>query len=241
MIAVDADGAIRTVTLDRPDRHNALDWEGLSALEAAIAEADEPVIYLHGAGESFCAGADLNVVAELSRREAAAFARRGQRVATAIEEQEAVVVCGIDGPARGGGVELALACDVRVATPTATLGETGIELGLFGAWGGTIRLPEVIGQGDALEFALTGRIVDAAEARQMGLVSRVVDHPRDVAVRIAGHEGAAIRTLKDRIRDDADRETKARREAEAFAILVDAYSAGLEAAEAGADPGMPSD
>ncbi|OLZ42082.1 enoyl-CoA hydratase [Natrinema saccharevitans] len=231
MIDVDADGRIRTVTIDRPEARNALTEDGLEALEAAVADADEPVIYLRGRGPAFSAGADLNEVAALEgdRDRAAEFARLGQRVARTIEDSPAVVVAGIDGPARGGGLELALACDVRVGTPASTYGEPGVSFGLFGAWGGTVRLPRVLGEGDALEFALSGRSVDAEEALRMGLISRIEDDPRTVAAEIADNATDALAVLKRRLRDDGERATQERREAAAFADLVAAHADDVDA------------
>jgi len=220
MIRTAVDGPLRTITLDRPARRNALRPAELSALEGALEVATEPVLYLGGAGEAFCAGADLDVVRELSGPGAAAFARHGQRVADALEGYDGAVVAGIDGAARGGGVELALACDLRIATPAATFAETGVALGLFGAWGGTARLPDVVGLGEALDIGLSGRTLSAAEARTAGLVSRVLDDPREAAAALAQHDAAALRTVKARLRDDADRDTQLAREAEAFADLV---------------------
>lgn len=227
MIETAVDGGVTRVTLDRPDRRNAFTEDGLRALRAAVTDAATPVVHLTGAGEAFSAGADLTVVRELDREEARAFARLGQRVGDAIEAAESVVVAGVDGPARGGGVELALACDVRVATPRATFAETGVSLGLFGAWGGTTRLPRVVGEGEAMDLALSGRTVDAEEALRMGLVSRVVDDPAAVAAEIAANDPAALAALKRRLRDDADRAVKHAREAEAFADLVEANAADL--------------
>ncbi|SEQ92556.1 enoyl-CoA hydratase/isomerase family protein [Natrinema salaciae] len=231
MIDVDVNGPIRTVTIDRPEARNALTVDGLETLEAAIEDADEPVIYLRGRGPAFSAGADLNEVAALegNRDRAAEFARLGQRVARTIEDSPAVVVAGIDGPARGGGLELALACDVRVGTPDSTYGEPGVSFGLFGAWGGTVRLPRVVGEGDALEFALSGRPIDAEEALRMGLVSRIEDDPRTVAVAIADNAADALAALKRRIRDDGERATQERREAAAFADLVAAHATDVDA------------
>lgn len=221
MIRSTADGNVRLLTIDRPERRNAFTRDGLDALETALEAAAEPVIYLTGAGDAFSAGADLDTVASLDREAAVAFATRGQEVATALAEYDGVVVAGIDGPARGGGVELALACDVRVATPDATLAETGVRLGLFGAWGGTSRLPDVVGEGNALDIALSGRVLSATEARRMGLVSRVVDEPRTVAESLAENSPAAMRTIKQRIRDDAESERKEKREAAVFGELID--------------------
>lgn len=220
MIRTAVDGAVRTITLDRPDCRNALTVSGLDEIRTIVEDAPEPVVYIHGAGEAFCAGADLETVGGLSGEEAEAFVRRGQGVAEALAGYDGVVVAGIDGPARGGGVELALACDVRVATPDATLAETGAKIGLFGSWGGTVRLPEIVGYGEAMDVALSGRTLDAEEACRMGLVSRVVDEPAAVATEIAANDADAIRTIKARIRDDADRETQETREARSFARLV---------------------
>jgi enoyl-CoA hydratase/carnithine racemase len=220
VIATAREGDVCVVTLDRPGRRNALTLDALDALETAVTSADAPVVSLRGAGSAFCAGADLDAVAGLPDREAAErFARRGQAVARAIETADPVVVAGVDGPARGGGVELALACDLRMATPEATFAESGVTLGLLGAWGGTVRLPEVVGRGEAMDLALSGRVVDADAALRMGLVSRVVDDPGVVAREIASNDAGALRALKRRLRDDADRETRERREAAAFADL----------------------
>ncbi|SFS66465.1 enoyl-CoA hydratase/isomerase family protein [Halostagnicola kamekurae] len=229
MIRSESDGQIRRVTFDRPDARNALTTDALEDLESAIKAAEEPVIYLEGAGPAFCAGADLSAVADLDRERAVAFARRGQRVARTLEDAESVVVAGIDGPVRGGGLELALACDVRVGTPAATLGEPGVTFGLFGAWGGTVRLPRVLGEGDALEFALSGRVLDAEEARRVGLLSRIEADPWTVAEELAANAPDALAVLKRRIRDDRERAAQERAEAEAFGDLLEAHAADVRA------------
>ena len=220
MIETTIEGRVAFVTLDRPGRRNALTPDGLDALEAAIEACETPVICLRGEGPAFCAGADLDVVAELDREEAAAFAERGQGAAKTIEDSPAVVIAAIDGAARGGGVELALACDLRVASPEATFAETGVRLGLFGAWGGTVRLPRIVGEGNAMDLALSGRTVDSEAALRMGLVSRVTDEPAAVAREVAANDPAALERLRSLLRhrgSDADRE---RGEREAFAALV---------------------
>ena len=230
-VDVDADRSIRIVTIDRPEARNALTVDGLEALETAVADAAESVVYLHGAGPAFCAGADLRAVADLDgdRERAAEFARLGQGVARTIEDAPVVVVAGIDGPARGGGLELALACDVRVGTPDSTYGEPGVTFGLFGAWGGTVRLPRVLGEGDALEFALSGRSVGATEALRMGLISRIEDEPRRVAEELAANPADTMTALKRRLRDHRDHETQERCEAEAFGDLVAAHADDVDA------------
>ncbi len=221
MIRTTTEGDLRVLTLDRPARRNALTPEGLDSLHDAVAAATEPVVYLTGTGSAFCAGADLDVVADLDRPAAKRFARQGQRVTAALAGYDGAVVAGIDGPARGGGVELALACDVRVATPAATVAESGVTHGLFGAWGGTARLPRVVGEGVAMDLSLSGRVLDAQAARQVGLVSRVVEEPRAVAEGLLDSDPRALRVIKRRLRDDAPVETQTDREAAAFADLVE--------------------
>lgn len=223
MIRTEHDETLTTITFDRPERRNALTWEALDDLESTVMAAQTPVLYLAGSGKAFCAGADLDVVSQLSRPEAVAFARRGQQVANALETYDGAVVAGIDGAARGGGVELALACDIRLATADATFAETGVSLGLFGAWGGTRRLPQVVGHGEALDIALSGRELDATEARRMGLVSRIVASPRAVATRLAENDADALRVIKQRLRDTAGQAAQERRETAAFGALVEAF------------------
>ena len=232
MVRIEDAGEVRVVTLDRPERRNALTPEALDDLEAAVVDCTAPVVYLRGAGEAFCAGADLSVVADVADSgDVEPFVRRGQRVADAIESAPAVVVAGVDGPARGGGVELALACDVRLATPGATFGEPGVTFGLFGAWGGTVRLPEVVGLGDALDLSLSGRVVDAEEALRIGLVSRVVEEPRSVAESLAENDHQAMALLKERLRDRGSKADREDAEVAAFEALVEAHAddlAGLD-------------
>jgi len=222
MVRSHGDGSVRVLTLDRPEKRNALRPNDLSELAAAVEAATEPVIYLHGAGSAFCAGADLDAVSTLD--DPAAFARLGQRVASTLASTDAVVVCGVDGAARGGGVELALAADVRVATPDATFAEPGVRFGLFGAWGGTVRLPRVMGEGNALEFALSGRVLDADDALRTGLVSRVSADPEAVAADIGAGTPDALRVVKTRIRDRRDDDIQETAEAAAFADLVEAHA-----------------
>ncbi|MDR5672241.1 enoyl-CoA hydratase/isomerase family protein [Halalkaliarchaeum sp. AArc-GB] len=215
---------IRTIELANPDRRNAVTPGDLTRLESAISHAErtgDPVVYLAGAGAAFCAGADLETVVSLS--DPAGFARHGARVARRIDESDPVVVAGIDGPARGGGVELALACDLRIATPEATFAESGVLHGLFGAWGGTVRLPRIVGEGNALDLSLSGRTIDAQHAHRIGLVSRITDDPFDVAIDLAERPADALRGIKRRVRDRSDVDAQERAEAELFARLHDRH------------------
>jgi len=144
------DGDVRVVTLDRPDQRNALTGDALEAIREAVRDPP-PVVHIRGEGAAFSAGADLGEVrrvatmvdaaagdepmsADEARDVVGPFVRAGQRTTRAVAQSDAVVVAGVDGAARGGGVELALACDLRIATPDATFAEPGVTFGLFGAW-----------------------------------------------------------------------------------------------------------
>lgn len=221
MIEVESEAGIRTIRLARPTARNALTTAGLQQLNDELEAADEPVVYLTGAGDAFCAGADFAEIDGLTDRQAAtAFARLGQSVTRAMETSEAIVVAGIDGPARGGGVELALAADLRVATPTATFAETGVDIGLFGAWGGTVRLPEVVGRAQAKDLALSGRTIDASEARRIGLVTRITEDPESVAQELATKPTRSLRAIKRLLSRSDPHENQFEREASAFAELI---------------------
>jgi enoyl-CoA hydratase/carnithine racemase len=219
-IQTDREGAVLVVTVDRPASRNALTVEALAALRDAIEAADAPVLALRGAGEAFCAGADLATVESLDQESARSFARQGQDVADALAEYDGATVAAVDGPARGGGVELALACDLRICTPQSTFAESGVTLGLFGAWGGTGRLVDTVGRSAAMDLSLSGRVLDADEAQTVGLVSRVVDDPVAVAREVADNPAGAVRAIKRLLADRADHDRQQAREREAFGDLV---------------------
>lgn len=175
----DAD-AIRTITINRPDKLNALNAATIAALTAAFNDrsGDEKfrVIVLRGAGDkAFVAGADISELASLTPREAEAAARKGQALMAAIEASPRPVIAALGGWALGGGLELALACHLRIASSRAKLGLPEIKLGLMPGYGGTQRLARLIGRGAALEMCLTGEPIDAQRALALGLVQRVVE------------------------------------------------------------------
>ena len=215
---------VTTVTIDRPDARNALHGplrEELKAVFAAVDESDARVVVLTGSDDAgaFVAGAD---VSELRERNAVEQRRASERprVYETVEDVRQPVIARLNGHALGGGLELALACDVRIATPNATFAETGVRLGLFGAWGGTVRLPRVVGEGNAMDLALSGRTIDAAEALRMGLVSRVVDDPAGVAHEVAANDTRALDRLQPLLRHRGTAVDRERAEREAFADLV---------------------
>lgn len=173
------DGAVAVVTLNRPKVLNALNNQTLAELAACMAglKADDGVraIVLTGAGEkSFVAGADINELAALSPVEGQAHARRGQLIFDAIEQMGKPVIAAINGFALGGGCELAMACTMRIAADTARFGQPEINLGLLPGYAGSQRLPRLVGKGIAMEILLTGDMVSAQRAYEIGLVNRVV-------------------------------------------------------------------
>jgi enoyl-CoA hydratase len=178
-LIVERDGAVATVTLNRPKVLNALNQRTIAELGQAIdeleADPDVRVIILTGAGDrAFVAGADINELATQSPVNGRDLARRGQTLFARIEQLGKPVIAAIGGFALGGGCELAMACTFRVAADTAKLGQPEVNLGLIPGYGGSQRLPRLVGKDRAMELILTGRQVTADEALRIGLVTRVV-------------------------------------------------------------------
>jgi enoyl-CoA hydratase len=178
-ILVEMRGAAALVTLNRPKVLNALNVATVRELDAAIAELagsqEVRAILLTGAGEkAFAAGADIQELARLSAVEGQELALRGQHVFDRIENCGKPVIACINGFALGGGCELAMACTFRIASETAKFGQPEVKLGLVPGYGGSQRLPRLIGKGAALRLLLTGEIISAAEALRLGLVEEVV-------------------------------------------------------------------
>jgi enoyl-CoA hydratase len=178
-LRVEREGAITTVTLNRPEVLHALDAVMFDELERAFAElaadASVRVILLTGSGErAFAAGADIRALADTDSTSGRAASERGQKVFLQIERCGKPVIACVNGVALGGGCELALACTFRIASERAKLGLPELKLGLIPGYGGTQRLPRLIGKSAALRLMLTGVAVDAAEALRIGLVDEVV-------------------------------------------------------------------
>ncbi|MFN2510866.1 MAG: enoyl-CoA hydratase/isomerase family protein [Pyrinomonadaceae bacterium] len=184
LILLERRDALAIVRLNRPEKLNALSramLEGVSdAFRQLERQSDLRAVILTGSGEvAFCAGTDINELPELNQNEAHAVSERGQAVCYQIENCPVPVIAAINGLAAGGGCELALACHLRIASTNAqfTLPET--KLGMIPAYGGTQRLPREIGYGRALEMMLTGKVLSAEQAYQLGLINQVAD-PADV-------------------------------------------------------------
>jgi enoyl-CoA hydratase len=174
----DVDNHVAVVTINRPDKLNALNEGVIDELDDCFAELsslDEVrCIVLTGAGDkAFVAGADITQFADMDVDAADQFARRGQQVFSRIEESAAPVIAAVNGYALGGGCELALACHIRLASENASFGQPEVNLGVIPGYGGTQRLPRTVGRGLALEMILSGDPITAARAFEIGLVNRV--------------------------------------------------------------------
>jgi 2-(1,2-epoxy-1,2-dihydrophenyl)acetyl-CoA isomerase len=178
MIESSTTGHITTITLNRPEKLNAFSGTMREDLLAALQRADGRVVVLTGAGRAFCAGGDVEFMAGLQRnRDEAAFRKlldAGREIVMQIAEMPRPVIAAVNGIAAGAGCNLALACDYRIASDQAKLGETFVRIGIHPDWGGTWTLPRLVGSSRALEMMMTGRMVDAAEALAIGMVDRVV-------------------------------------------------------------------
>lgn len=173
------EGGIATITIDRPDNLNALTVNTLEALDHVLdGTEDARVLVLTGAGEdAFAAGADIAYMKELSVEEAMAYAELGHEICDRIANHPAPAIAAVNGYAFGGGCELALACDLRVASENAVLGQTEIDLGIVPGWGGTQRLSRLVGDAAARRMVFLGERLSAEAAAEIGLVGEVV--PQD--------------------------------------------------------------
>lgn len=183
-ITLERDGHLALVTVNRPTKLNALDDQTIGELDSCIAElsadAEVGAIVLTGAGEkAFVAGADIGVLSKQGVVDGRDNARRGQALTRRIEDSSKPVIAAVNGYALGGGLELALACDMRFASSNAKLGLPETSLGIIPGYGGTQRLPRLVGMGRALQMILTGDPIDAEEALRIGLVNAVFE-PADL-------------------------------------------------------------
>jgi len=224
-------GAVRHITLNRPDKLNALNRETLEQLHAAFEAAGRApavrVVVLTGAGpKAFVAGADIAEMNGLRPAEARDFSARGQALMTRIERLGKPVIAKVNGFALGGGLELAMACHLRIAADTAKVGQPEINLGLVPGFGGTQRLLRLAGRSAALELCLLGAPIDAARAAQLGILTRVVaadalDADVDaLAAQLANAAPLALRGILDAILlgGEAPLDTALDHETQVFAV-----------------------
>lgn len=176
-IRLERQGHIALITIDRPDALNALNSQVLTDFDQALdqieANEDIYVAVLTGAGRSFVAGADIAEMKGFSAIDGKRFGVRGGEIFLKLENLSKPVIAAINGFALGGGCELAMACDIRLADEKAKFGQPEVGLGITPGFGGTQRLPRIVGISKAMELILTGKIIGAAEAQSIGLVSAV--------------------------------------------------------------------
>jgi len=206
-ILLEREGPIVTLTLNRPDKLNAIDGAMLDALEAALSEleadAHSRVVIVTGAGRAFSAGADIKEWTALTPGEfGPRWGMRGHRLFDRLAGLRPPVIAALNGIAFGGGLELALCADLRIAAAEARLGLPEVTIGAIPGWGGTQRLPRLIGPGRAKHMILTGQPLEAARAEAWGLVSEVVEaarlmaRAREVAQQIAANAPLSVQAAK---------------------------------------------
>ena len=210
---------IAWVTINRPEVLNAMNesvlTELVSSIQSCIDDTSVGVIILTGAGDkAFVAGADIKNMQSMESGDALEFGKTGQLMTLTIENSPKPVIAAVNGFALGGGCEISLACHIRVASETATFGQPEVQLGILPGWGGTQRLPRLVGTGIANEIITTGRMVSASEAKEIGLVNHVVpaellnEKCEKIANQILKNGPNAIAKSLECIREGVGRSTK---------------------------------
>ena len=206
-VSVSFEGEVGILAINRPRALNALNTETLKDIQAGIQEVkDHPevkVLIVTGSGEkAFVAGADIEEMKGMNSIEALNFSKLGHLALRMIQDFDRLVIAAVNGYALGGGTEIALACDFIYASENARFGFPEVTLGIFPGFGGTQRLPRLIGKGKAKEMILTGKMITAQEAYQMGIVNRVFPHAslmeetKKVALQIAANGAVGVRLAK---------------------------------------------
>ncbi|MEM3577287.1 MAG: enoyl-CoA hydratase-related protein [Candidatus Bathyarchaeia archaeon] len=206
---------VATITLNRPEALNAFSKEVveevLNALEDAKADENVRVVILTGAGEkAFSAGADIKAMKGMNALKARELSLMGEKLCLALENLEKPVIAAMNGYALGGGLEVAMACDIRIASENARMGQTEINIGLIPGWGGTQRLTRLVGATKAKELIFTGKMIDAKTAEQIGLVNMVVpqnnfrEAVRQFALELAQKAPVALKVAKALINKGAE-------------------------------------
>jgi len=229
-VLLEKEDRVAILTINRPKAMNALNNDTLLDIKGAITEIKEDssidVLIITGADKAFVAGADISFMQPLTAIEGRAFGALGQAVFRAIEAMEKPVIAAVNGFALGGGCELAMCCDFRVASTKAKFGQPEVGLGITPGFGGTQRLPRLVGSGMAKQMLYTADIIDAAEALRIGLVNSVVepeelmDFVKKIAKRIVSKAQVAVRLSKvaatEGMQTDIDRSMTI--EADAFGL-----------------------
>jgi enoyl-CoA hydratase len=215
LIVYEKSEGIATITLNRPEALNAFSKEVveevLQAVEDVKNDENIRVVVLTGAGEkAFSAGADIKAMKGMNALKARELSLMGEKLCYAFERLEKPVIAAINGFALGGGMEVAMSCDLRIASETARMGQTEINIGLIPGWGGTQRLTRLIGKTKAKELVYTGKIIDAKTAEQLGIVNMVVpvdkfkETVRQFALELAQKAPVALKVAKALIDKGSD-------------------------------------
>ena len=206
ILHVQIDDGIAIVTISRPDALNALNSRFFDEMDAVVSEISaDPVIkvmIITGEGKAFVAGADIAEMADMEPEQGIAFSRKGQHTFRSLENMEIPVIAAINGFALGGGLELAMGCDIRIASNKAKFGQPEVNLGMIPGYAGTQRLPRLVGRGYALYLLLSGEMINAEEALRIGLVQKItepemlMEEVLRLAKQIATRGPKAIRKVK---------------------------------------------
>ncbi|MGG2200073.1 enoyl-CoA hydratase/isomerase family protein [Paenibacillus validus] len=214
-IRLENNSGLATIVLDRPETLNAINDAVLNELDQAFTmlERDDQarVVMITGGGDkAFVAGGDIAAMRQMSVLEGEKFVYRGQEVLKKIEDSRKVVIAALNGYTLGGGMELALACDIRIASEKAKLGLPEVCIGLYPGWGGTQRLVRLVGKGITKELVFTGERLSAEEAKELGLVNKVVKHEellpycRTLADKIIANSPIAVMQAKKAINQGSE-------------------------------------
>jgi len=224
---------VAVITINRPEVLNAFNAETINEILKCLedAEKDENVraVILTGAGsKAFSAGADIKAMKGMTPLKARQLSKMGYRLCKALENLEKPVIAAINGYALGGGLEVAMSCDLRIAAETAKMGQTEINIGLIPGWGGTQRLTRLVGKAFAKEMVFTGKMIDAKTAYEKGLVNKVVpperlmEEAKSLAKELAGKAPVALKLCKMLIDKglETDLDTALALETEAFGVVA---------------------
>lgn len=229
-VTLERNGAVGIITMNRPEALNALNDQVLHELDTVLNQvADDDnilVAVITGAGRSFVAGADIAQMSELTPAQAKKFGALGNQVFMKLENLDKPTIAAVNGFALGGGCELSMACDIRIASEKAKFGQPEVGLGITPGFGGTQRLPRIVGMANAMELILTAKTISATQAKELGLVSHVyapeelMDKALELANAIAANAQIAVRESKAAMRRgiQTDMTTGAAYETESFGL-----------------------
>ena len=188
-VVIEARSSFAILRINRPAERNSLSVATLEELDSAVASltarTDISTIIFTGTDDVFASGANIRELSQLTPASAREFAKRGQRLFQRIADAKQITIAAVNGYCMGGALDLALACDLRCASPDATFAHPGARLGIITGWGGTQRLPRLVGAARALEMFATAKRVTSSEAYEMGLVNRIGEPVLDCAIEIA--------------------------------------------------------